>query len=354
MARPRSDGWEYQPRLRLRRRVTVCSALAVAMCMVSVSVSRSQGLTSSAVFGAVPFPEIDPMIEFGINVDRFTDSTKSTDFGRLRHYVLQRTYGLNVVHLSVARQFQHTAAVWRITGGLGYTGEEPTKYFQNRFLHHFFFLDSVPVDPTHLREGRAVASLTGEVNYWFDNLLFHSGWFRWNAPLFLGAGATGATLNHEAFVQVGLRPASLRAGSIDLPIPSFMYRASPWVHSSRLYPTGTIARSYHFSTMSWRIPLDRWWDSRGVLPEIEWGSTSTSGFYMATDSSGKAVPLPEKVCTIALHWAEGDFTAETYNDSCGNKDQGPTYGVRFFTRLRRPCDLLPYGARKRVAPCRGS
>lgn len=315
--------------------------------------ARAQGTNSSAIFGAITFPEVDPMIEFGLTTDRFTDSTKDTDLGRLRHYALHRTYGLNFLNASVARQFRHTAAVWRITGALGETGEEPSKYLQNRFLHHFFFLDSVPVDPTHLRNGSAIASATGEVNYWFDNVIFHDGVVRWNAPIFLGLGATSSTLNHEAFGQFGIRSLSLRIGHFDLPVPSVMFRAAPWVHSSTLYPAHTIARAYHFASYSFRIPLDRWWDSRGVLPEIEYGATSTSGFFMEADSLGRSTtPLPERVCTVSLHWAEGDFTAETYNDSCGNKDQGPTYGVRLFTRLRRPCDLLSEHLRNSIAACR--
>lgn len=317
--------------------------------------ARAQGLNASAAFGALTFPEIDPVIELSLNFDRFTDSTKLTDLYRLRHYALHRTYGLNTLGVSIARRIAHTGTIVRITGGVGRTGETPTKYFQNRFLHHFLFLDSVPVNPNHLDEGKFIGSLTAEANYWVDNILFHEGPVRWNAPIFLGGGATGSTLNHEAFAQAGLRSLTLRAGNVDLPAPSYMIRFVPWVHSSALYPRHTIARAYRFTSLSIRIPLDRWWDSHGVLPEIEWGKTSTTGLFMAADSLGApSVPFPEKDCTIALHWAEGDFTAETYNDSCGDKDQGPTYGVRFYTRLRRPCDVLPSRLRQEIPSCRKS
>jgi hypothetical protein len=63
------------------------------------------------------------------------------------------------------------------------------------------------------------------------------------------------------------------------------------------------------------------------MPELEVGWMYTTGLF--ADTAGK--PIREKFVTLKMAW--GPLTVETWNDAfAGNKDQGPTYGLRVYIR----------------------
>jgi hypothetical protein len=99
------------------------------------------------------------------------------------------------------------------------------------------------------------------------------------------------------------------------------------VGGGEAFPDRVLRRWNGTATVSGTLPLDQWGARLpfgALLPEIELGYSRTTGFFASR--SGRA--LAEKFCTLRLTWSPLSF--ETWNDLCGHKDKGPTYGVRLF------------------------
>ena len=310
----------------------------------------AQGLSvPSASYGALTFPELESFWEFGLNFDRFTDSTKDIDYldqtRRVPRYALRQTIGYNLAHLGRSWRWRKTGSVIRVLALGGWAGDQPTNFLQNQFRHHDDNLHYVPVDhPQHGVHG----GLTLDINRWFDGTI-QAGERTWlSSGIFLGAGGTASTIHNEVILQGGLRSFRWRLLGVDLPAPSAMFRKAMFVRRGRV-PDSTLANTYMLTGLSVRVPVDRWLNAT-LLPEIELGRSSSTGLYLddgllrRDDSLGlvkfrdplrkEQFRVRETFCTVALRWVGGDFTIETWNDTCGNKDIGPSYGARMYVRWR--------------------
>jgi hypothetical protein len=282
---------------------------------------EAQTLVSpSAHFGASIFPEFEPMVQFGLHFDRFTEFGKDTasdgSYTLTRRYRLHKTIGLDFAALtSTGRLFGARTTLYRLTAQAGFSNDQPTERFQNKIIHRLRHLKEVPT----LGNTRSAleAGVALDVNHWFQPT--HVPF-----PLFAGAGASVSTLMSEAFLQAGVRVP--RAGA------SLMLRTGV-VEGGGAFPSPVIASSYAMLHGSLRAPLDDWLTGDAVctwicalVPEVELGATWTSGFFRR--ASGAVVS--EVFCTLRLTWGPANF--ETWNDSCGGKDEGPTFGVRLFVR----------------------
>ncbi len=261
-----------------------------------------------AHFGALPFPANEPGADLGLHFDRFTEFGKPSDpNGTVSYNGLHETVGLNLVGLTVTRPFPGArATLYHLAAHGGFSGDEPTRYFQNEFLHQVAGWERVIVGKV---QRKAHAGLSAGLDRWF------------RLPMravtgFVGGGGQLSTIHQDAFVHAGMRTprfglsAMLRAGVIG---------------GGTGFPGRVLNHEYLMGTVALRLPLDDWADPLplgGLIPEVEVGVTRSSGLFRSTTGRRRY----ETVCALRATWTP--FTFELWNDVCGGKDQGPSYGAR--------------------------
>jgi hypothetical protein len=271
-------------------------------------------VTPSSHWGALLYPELEPLGQFGLHLDRFTEFDKKRDANGdpiLTPYNgIRETIGFNALAVSATGKFVRSRrTLYRVTLHGGYTTDQPSRFLQNDVIHELGGLDPVPVGETR---DAWDGGISADVNHWLRRTLL-------DAPFFLGAGVAFSTINSEVFAQAGFRAprvglsGALRGGLVT---------------GGDAFPTRHLARQYLTAQASIRLPLDDWGAALwGVLPEVEVGATYTTGLF--ADTTGRAIS--ERFLALKIAW--GPLTVETWNDAfAGGKDQGPTYGVRVYFR----------------------
>ena len=345
--------------------------LVLAALALSAATAQAQGIGAPSVhFGALAIPDPDEVAEFGLSLDRFTVGVKGSDslslgraplacrsasalpLSRRCSYEVQRTFGLNLLYYAYPFKWRRTATIWRLLLHGGSIGNQPTESLQNRFLHRRKGLDFVPSDS--VVKGRVQGGLGFDANRWTDVRAGRSDRTSVVAAAFLGIGGGISTHSHEGFLQVGVRSLRWTIGGVAVPSISVMHRSS-FVTPSRwerveikgegrawLYADSTLAETSTLRQASVRVPVDQWLGGSSLVPELELVA-STDDFFRRraltpADDAARRVGMQlrsrEKTCALALRWADGDYSVETWNDSCGGKDQGPTYGARLLVRWR--------------------
>lgn len=309
----------------------------------------------SVHFGALGFPAVEAIWEAGFSMDRFTEHTKPTDSSenRLRDYVHKRTDGFNSVHLSRAVPIKFAHLIFR--GGLqaGWIGDQPSRLLQNDFRHKDAGLEAIPVEETG---SGSFVGVSLSLDRWFSPGVLQSENLRLIAPLFVGAEVTGSSILHDAAIRLGVRSQRWTVFNKDIPSISFVarkgltIRRSNW-RKNQFYGPDDLANTYFVGTATLQLPIDQWWDPPALLPTIEVGMSWHTGLFrgfpdslaarqFALDKAAdplddRAIPrVAERLCTVALSWGGGDVVVETYNDACGDKDIGPSFGARFYFRWR--------------------
>jgi hypothetical protein len=293
--------------------VSRSAALLVAAWAGTGAASAQTLVTPSSHWGALLYPEFEPMAQFGLHLDRFTEFDKKKDAAGnpiLTSYNgLKETIGFNAIAISITGKFVRSpATLYRVTIHGGYSADEPTRFLQNEVIHAPAGLDPVPVAETRSAWDGGVSL---DVHHWVAGPL--------RVPLFAGAGVAFATINSDAFVQAGFRAAHWG--------PSAVVRVGG-VSGGDALPSEVLSSRYLTAQASFRLPLDDWlaglW---GLMPELELGTTYTTGLF--ADTTG--VAISEKFVTLKVAW--GPLTIETWNDAwASDKDQGPTYGLKVSVR----------------------
>ncbi len=354
----------------------VWCALVVLSAVGAVPLSAQAPSQPSALFGALPFPNPDVLNEFGVVLDRFTDSTKRSDWqdylnvpqackdygkgtGKTCRYALDRVIGFSSIYGSFSKRIRSMHGVARVMPLLGYTGNEPTQFFQNNFLHNRASYDKVDWSPGKVFKS-VQASLGADFNTWIDRRAqfdTRKTKFALTLPAFIGIGGTVGTIANDAYIQLGVRDAEFSVADCPIFSVSGMVRSAFLVRpgfviaerrgaddqtmgSHSVYPSGTIGRTYSVSAVALKLRFDRIAPLHGLMPALEIGN-SWSSFFVLRDPNrlalyerGRQDLANEHFNTIAATWVNGDFGIETWNDAAGNKDQGPSYGARMFVRWR--------------------
>ena len=269
-------------------------------------------VTPSSHWGALIYPEFEPMGQFGIHLDRFTEFDKKKDAAgnpiRTPYNGLAQTIGFNTAAIAVTGKLVRSpTTLYRVTLHGGYSHDQPTRFLQNDVLHDLAGLDHVPVAATR---SAFDGGISFDINHWMRGPR--------RVPLFAGAGASFSTISNEAFVQAGFRAAHWG--------PSAVVRLGT-VSGGDALPARVLASRYVTGQVSLRLPLDDWLAGLlGLMPEVEVGTTWTSGLF--ADTTGAAIA--EQFITFKVAW--GPLSIETWNDSINGKDQGPTYGLKVTMR----------------------
>ncbi len=288
-------------------------------------------------WGGSAYPDQSPTLELGFTGNRFTE----LDRNNRRFNNIRETMGLNFGSISWTEFFGTRPNLsTNLTIGAGPTGEQPTKWLQNEFIHDFVF--GVPKVPVRRTRNEFDFMVDGSLTYW----MHQSGKQRY---IFGGGGISTGSLYHEAFIRGGLRRAPIGNWFADqIPeqwpnwIPTMLsgLRVSGLIRYGRSYSGSAfkeVAPQTYISqfSLSWGIYDDY------LVPffELEAGVTLDSGLF--TDFRGDS--LEEwfvSLITVRIR----HFTFETWNDLINQKDYGPTYGGRvmfnIYPCIKRPSDCF--------------
>ncbi len=280
-------------------------------------------------WGGFAYPDQNPKLELGFTGNRFTELDRN---GR-RFNGIRETMGLNFGSISWTEFFE-TKPNWstNLTIGAGPTGEQPTKWLQNEFIHDFVF--GVPKVPVRRTRNEFDFMVDGSLTYW----MHQSGKQRY---IFAGGGLSTGSLYHELFIRGGLRRAPIGNWFADqFPekwpkiIPAFLsgFRASGLFRYGRSY-SGSAFKNVAPQTYQGQFSVSWGIYDEELFPffELESGLTLDSGLF--TDFRGDA--LEEwfvSLITVRIR----HFTFETWNDLINQKDFGPTYGGRVMVNIY-PC-----------------
>jgi hypothetical protein len=179
-------------------------------------------------------------------------------------------------------------------------------------------------------------------------------------PFFVGGGWQLSTLNHEVFVHAGSNVYEWR-------LPDCFHLGGARLRSAGLGAMGRIGLlrpghyfqdlTGHYTNLQGvgRVNLE-WW---GYSTQFEYAITSTTGFFVAPRTAADLDiigELPPGTDTAGVYQAKhalnelfssirvriGDFTFETYNDSPGGKDKGPSFGAHVSYNVYRPDRKFPW------------
>ncbi len=269
-------------------------------------------------WGALAYPDQSPTLALTGNFNRFTEFNGD---GR-RFNNIRETMGFNFASITWTehwRRWEHWST--NLTVGAGPTGNQPTSYLQNEFIHDTVWgIPKVPIG--RLRE-ETDFMIDGSLTRWIDLGTWRNG-------LFAGAGVSTGSLYHEGFARAGFRRAPIGSWVLPtsweqaIPVLGWLkgFHLSGMVRYGRLYsgaafrevsPESYLAQG----SISWGI-----YDRADGSPffEIEIGATIDSGLF--ADLKGNA--LEERFWTAAVRIRR--FTFETWNDQLNRQDYGPTYG----------------------------
>ncbi|MEO7455243.1 MAG: hypothetical protein ABIY52_03220 [Gemmatimonadaceae bacterium] len=348
--------------------------LASTPCCTTLS---AQGLaTPVAHWGGYLLPSIEPSVEWSLHFVGFTQYGKEKDTtGKYLFHPyndIAKTYGYNM--LSYARSDILDARV--LTGSTlsarttlfgGVIDDNVPRFLQNQVIH-LSNLRGKKLAPVPRRLGDTPDHISdGDHSPWpivgYSRELF----MRMNysreengveervlAPFFVGGGYAISTLNQELFFHIGsdikeypmpwwLKPPGINVRSVGLggmiragvlvPGPIMTDLTSDFMNAQGVvrfvldvfdYP---IRVDYVTTGAHGYFVAPRNAEQRAIIAEFP-PETRDASVYQAKSA------MSERFSSIRV--AVGNLTFETYNDSYGGKDKGPTFGAQISLRVAPP------------------
>lgn len=294
---------------------------------------RAQNLAPEAHWGGPILPSDRPELRAAVHINRFTEFSKT---GQVYNEVSE-TAGFNMLSLSYTENTPRDPDLFfNVTFGTGYSGDQPSRWLQNDYVHAIMGQPGVPVGD--IRESVEYAA-SGSLTKWFDGpTLFggdgspaaHFDDSGWRTRFFVGAGASTSTLYHEAFAQAGaslLIPDTFLAGRH---VRMTLTNRATWPTEGNAYTDLADFSNVSQATIGLVPPhLDSDNFVLEFLGNPEFGLTAThdSGFFQRAKE-----PIEEWFAGFYVQWATG-LRFETWNDFANGTDFGPTYGFRVSVDL---------------------
>jgi hypothetical protein len=306
--------------------VHALSVLAAPIASLLAALLISSGATAQSLppephWGAIILPADRPELRAALRFDRFTQFSKSgAQFNEI-----EETAGFNLLSVSYT---ENTPAdpdlFFTFAGGVGYSGDQPTRFFQNDYVHKILGQAGVPVGAT--RDGVEYTA-SGSLTKWFDGprLFGTDDPFddtAWRTRFFLGGGASTSTIYHEAFAH----------GGATLFVPDVVLNHGfRFTLADRItFPTGEdefhdLAPVSDVAQASIGLVPAHVHSDSPVLeflgnPEFGVSITYDSGFFQRNGE-----PIPIWFAGFYVQWPTG-LRFETWNDFANGTDFGPTYG----------------------------
>lgn len=313
-----------QVRAKARFRWSPAPLLAVAGAVVAAGSVRGQSLAPEAHWGGPILPADRPELRLGLHLNRFTELSKT---GQVFNDI-DETTGFQFASLSWSENTPSDPNLFfTVTGAAGFSGDQPSRFLQNDYVHAIMGQSAVPV--LGVRESVEYAA-SGSLTRWFDGpRLFGDGEGAtatgWRTHAFLGAGAATSTLYHEAFAHAG--------ASLLIP-DTFLFgrhvrvtaaNRACWPLGGNAYPD--LETFSNVSQVTIGLVPPRVASDNVVLeflgnPEFGLSATHDTGFFQRNGE-----PIEEWFAGFYVQWATG-LRFETWNDFANGTDFGPTYGFR--------------------------
>lgn len=293
---------------------------------ISPEPARAESSAPGIHWGALAFPDQEPVLATGLSIFRFTEFNGEGE----RFNGIRETIGLNLVTTTWTRHWSNSLEGWstNLTFGIGPTRNQPSEFLQNDFVHDRLY--GIPQVPVGQKRKETDFAISGSITRWGELL----GQRR---VLFLGGGGQTGSLYHELFARGGFRRWS--------PVKTIEYLSGTpdgWLANifrplrfSGMVRAGRVATGAAFHDLAnasysaqGSISYD-WYDERTLQPllEIEVGATMDSGIF----NGDRGDSLEERFWTFAIRIHP--FTFETWNDQLNSKDFGPTYGGKVMMDL---------------------
>ena len=318
----------------------------------------------SSHWGGTTYPDLVPTQRVGAHFFGFTQYGKEI-VGKKGPYSFEpyndidETLGFNLLAVSntraLDRRTPRSSMTYRGMVFVGAIDDHIPRFLQNEVAHSWFRdLRPVPRDTTDTYDpdttslgssGPALLGYAGEVNLRLMSWI--SSDLRVPTGFFFGTGFAVSTIQHEIYGQFG----GVHFKSWDMPtIPGrflFDLRTLDVSATSRF---GVLLPGRVFDDIASRYvtvqgtisAVFRFWVDYPVY--VDYSISSTSGMFvrqrivaeraqLTQDNDDKKdtyqhkQPLKERY--YALKARIGSFEFETYNDSQGGKDKGPSFGARF-------------------------
>lgn len=349
-----------------RLRAALSRSLLLALLVLPAVVRAEPNATPATHWGASMYPAAQPGVVFGFEWLAFTEFGKdiclpeATDCtpglpvhrgqtgSRDRYNFQDQTVGLNLFTAtytaSLARHHLNGSNLtYAFTLVAGFQSDLLPEFYQNDIIHARAGLADIPRGNVACSRGDfkvakcLPAGIGAALNYRVLSLDQGSDGetaFR-ESPLFVGAGGMLSTVELDAYAQFGVQRFGLfpHAWSwtsyFDIALSSLLRggilkgtQVFPDIASRYVALDGAVAFSF----------------SKHAFPVlIELGIVSSTGhFIVAPRAPGdQSPPAPEALAETfyRLRVELGTFTFETFNDSIGGKDKGPSYGVRLLWNL---------------------
>lgn len=307
------------------RGAAVHKATWAIACLVfggTVNCALAESPSPTTHWGGLAYPDTHSKLELGYTGNRFTEFNREGE----RYNPVRETMGINLGTMSWTEHWKRFEG-WstNLTIGAGPTGEQPTRYLQNEFIHDMIYgIPKVPTDQT--RDG---------VDFMVDSSIT-----RWlpllDQPkkIFVGIGSSTGSLYYEVSARVGIRGAKIGSSALSLLGWGETHNfAANFVRGFQWSAMGRIAQAYggaafrHVSPQNYILQTSLSWGIYDEQPlpkfEIETGVSLDSGLFV--DFQGKT--LEERFSSLATIRVR-NFAFESWNDMVNRKDYGPTYGLR--------------------------
>ena len=341
-------------------------------------VARGQGLvTPVAHWGGITLPEREPSTTYTFHVAAFTQfgkETTATGAYVFRPYNdISETLGFNILSQTKTRYLNSAGLAGssvskRQTRFVGLIDDRLPSFFQNEVLHLGNLGDKLLPVPRRVSDTRDRISrgptkqvpVLGFSQEYFLRMYYNqerNGFEeRVLSPLFFGGGYGIGTINQELFIHLG-------SDINEVPVPRWLrmrgfFRAvglGGMVRSGVLVP-GPLMRDLTAEYLNAQGVVRVVLDLKNYPVRLDWGVTAARGYFAAArspeqrdelgDFGGNSSDashyqtksaLTERFSTLRV--SMGNLAFETYNDSFGGKDKGPSYGAQVSFRFA-PRDLV--------------
>jgi hypothetical protein len=354
----------------------------VALALLSPVSAFASAVSPDVYWGGLLVPEVEERDDLGLHFLAFTRFGKETlpdgsayTFNPYNDW--NHTQGFNILSYSQTRSMERVfgpngneplldSPIW-ITKSyqIGLVGDAITEFLQNDVVHWASWRKSellrVPRDTSdtfdHTSHGRS--SNTPIVQYGrsysvrFEYLRRQEDRTeRVPTSFFVGAGFTAGTLNQDLYVHAGSMP-TLRRFDFPSPRSDVRLRGAGFgfvVRTGLLYP-GYFFRDVTSGYVSAQAAASLDIAIAHYPVEVTIAGTTLTGFFVAgRDSVQRAAAeevgngvdghyqskraLTERFLTFRVRIGRFDF--ETFNDSWGGKDKGPSFGARMEFNLMKP------------------
>ncbi|BCA56401.1 conserved exported protein of unknown function [Nitrospira sp. KM1] len=313
---------------------TVVQSVCTALCLLVVpSFVTAETPAPSVHWGALNYPDQADTLSIGYTGNRFTQFNGD----REQFNNISETSGFNFGALSWTQHWKRLEGLsTNVTFGGGPTGEQPTRYLQNEFIHNTIY--NIPTVPVLQTRNSFDFMVDASATYWH-------GVFDSPRVFFIGGGVSSGSLYTEGFGRAGIRrfplgcALALMWDRCDKSVENigwfraFMkgFRLSGMgrfgaIQNGSAFPTGTVNPQSYLAqaSLSWgiydKVDKEPWF-------EVEAGATMDSGLFANANGSR----LEQQFWTVAMRIR--NFSLETWNDQLNSQDFGPTYGFRISYNL---------------------